>query len=56
MTALTEHQRDLLAKLVALNEQVEGHKATLYLLELERLKLQAVLIQTGYRVPAEARP
>ena len=49
---LTNVQRDLLSKLVALAEQIEGYRATLYQLELERLKLQSALHATGYRPPA----
>jgi hypothetical protein len=49
MNALTDLQREILAKLCQLAEMIESHKATFYQLEHERLRLQTELRQTGYR-------
>ncbi len=51
MNQLTARQRDLLSKLAALAETIEGYKATLYQLEHERLTLRSALAQTGYLPP-----
>lgn len=54
MNALTDEQRTLLSKLASIAEMIEGHKATLFMLEHERMSLQTQLRLTGYRAPARA--
>lgn len=51
MNQSTEEQRTLLAKLASLAEMIEGYKATLFMLDRERVQLQTQLRLTGYRVP-----
>jgi len=51
MLTTSNEQRDLLAKLSAVSEQVEGYRATLHMLERERLQLQTRLRLTGWRPP-----
>lgn len=48
---LSDEQRDLLAKLVGLAEQLELFRATVAMLELDRLRLQSELRTTGWRPP-----
>lgn len=48
---LTDDQRSLLAKLASITEMIEGHRATVYMLERERLQLQTRLRLTGWRPP-----
>jgi len=48
---LTDEQCTLLAKLASVAEQIEGHKATVYMLETARMQLQTELALTGYRPP-----
>ena len=48
---LTDEQRGLLAKLASIAEMIEGHRATVYMLERERLQLQTRLRLTGWRSP-----
>ena len=52
MNALTETQRTLVAKLRSLGELIEQHRATVAMLELDRLKLQTQLRTTGWRPPS----
>jgi hypothetical protein len=49
MKPLTDKQREILAKLVAIAEQIEGYRATLAMLEHERFRLQSELRATGYQ-------
>lgn len=56
MNTLTDEQRTLLSKLASLAEMIEGYKATLFMLDRERMQLQTQLRISGYRAPApEAR-
>jgi hypothetical protein len=50
----TDEQRTLLAKLASVAEMIEGHRATVYLLERERMQLQRELRLSGFRLIAEA--
>ena len=47
----TNDQRTLLSKLVSITEMIEQHRATIYMLERERLQLQTKLRLTGWRSP-----
>ena len=51
---LTNEQRGLLAKLASITEMIEGYKATIFMLERERMQLQTALRLTGYRPPPRA--
>lgn len=51
MTGL-QCRSDLLDRLAKLDELIAGQKATLGLLERERLQLQTQLRLSGYRAPA----
>lgn len=51
-SSLTEEQRTLLAKLRSLSELLEQHRATVAMIELDRLRLQTKLRATGWRAPA----
>ena len=48
----TDEQRDLLARLASAAEMIEQHRATIYLLERERMQLQHRLRLTGNRPAA----
>ena len=48
MKSLTDHQREILSKLVALAEQIEAYKATLHMLEHQRFSLQTELQHSGW--------
>ena len=48
-------QGDLLDRLAKLNELIEGRRATLALLELERLRVRSELAAAGHRLPAPER-
>ncbi|MBK6350112.1 MAG: hypothetical protein V9E93_19560 [Steroidobacteraceae bacterium] len=50
----TDEQRDLLARLASVAEMIEQHRATIYLLERERVQLQHRLRLTGLRPAAPA--
>lgn len=50
-TSLTDEQRDLIARLQSLAEMLEQHRATVLMLEMDRLRLQAQLRQSGWRPP-----
>jgi hypothetical protein len=52
MTAPTREAQELLDKLAELSRQIEGYRATIAMLEYERLRLQTALRATGYRPPA----
>ena len=56
MTHLTDEQRELLSRLAAITKMIEGGKATLSMLERERLQLQTQLRLSGYRVPMPVAP
>jgi hypothetical protein len=45
---VTDEQRTLLAKLASIAEMIEGHRATVMMLERERLALQHRLRLTGW--------
>ena len=51
VTAITDEQRTLLAKLRNLGELIEQHRCTIALLELDRLRLQTELRRNGWRPP-----
>jgi hypothetical protein len=53
MSAPTAEQRRLLAKLASVTEMIEGYKATIFMLERERLQLQTRLRLTGYRAKVD---
>ena len=53
---LTDEQRTLLAKLASLAEMIEQHRATVSLLERDRLQLQTQLRLNGYRTPMPVAP
>jgi len=50
-SSLTDEQRALIAKLRSLSELIEQHRATVAMLELDRLRLQSQLRLTGWRPP-----
>jgi hypothetical protein len=50
-STLTDEQRGLVAKLRSLSELPEQHRATVAMLELDRLRLQSELRATGWRPP-----
>ena len=53
----TDEQRALLAKLSSVSDMIEGYKATIFMLERERMQLMTKLRLAGYRPPEpEARP
>ena len=52
MTAPTNEQRELLAKLASVTEMIEQYKTTIYMLERELLGLRHQLALAGYRAPA----
>ena len=56
MITLPPEQRELLSKLASIAEMVEGYKATIFLLERERLQLQTQLRLNGYRTPMPVAP
>ena len=45
---LADEQRTLLAKLASIAEMIEGHRATVMMLERERMQLQTQLRLAGY--------
>jgi len=47
----TNEQRGLLAKLRSLGELLDQHRATVAMIELDRLRLQSQLRATGWRAP-----
>ena len=47
----TGKQLTLLSKLASIAEMIEQHRATILLLELERMQLTTKLSLTGYRAP-----
>lgn len=51
MNTLTDEQRTLLSKLASLSEQIEGYRASLFMLERARLQLQTELRRAGYQPP-----
>ena len=51
MTALTDEQRTLLAKLASLTQMAEQYRASLYMVERERLQVQTQLRLAGYKPP-----
>jgi hypothetical protein len=52
VTAITDEQRTLLAKLASLTEMAEQYRASLYMVEHERLQVQTKLRLAGYSPPA----
>ena len=52
---LTEEQRQLLAKLRSLSDLLEQHRATVAILEMDRLRLQTQLRLTGWQPPQPCR-
>ena len=50
-SSLTTEQRELIAKLRSLSELLEQHRATVAMLELDRMRLQSELRSTGWRPP-----
>jgi hypothetical protein len=56
VTPLTDRQRELLAKLCQLSEQLEGYRATVAMLEHERFRLQTELRQSGFQPSAPDQP
>jgi hypothetical protein len=51
-SSLTTQQRELIAKLRSLSKLLEQHRATVAMLELDRLRVQSELRSTGWRPPA----
>ena len=47
----TDEKRILLAKLTSITEMIEGYKATIFMLERERMQLTTKLRLAGYRPP-----
>jgi hypothetical protein len=56
MITLPPEQREMLSKLASIAEMVEGYKATIFLLERERLQLQTQLRLSGWRPPMPEAP
>ena len=54
MSAPTREAQEVLDKLRAITEQIEGYRATLAMLEHERFKLEAEQHATGYRPDPQA--
>lgn len=52
MNVQTGTQCELLAKLASVTDSIEGYKATIFMLERERMQLQTLLRLTGYKPPA----
>lgn len=50
-TSLTDEQYALIAKLRSISELIEQYRASIAMLEIERLKLQTTLRLTGWRAP-----
>ena len=53
MNGPTGKQRTLLSRLASITEMIEQHRATILLLELERMQIQTRLRLSGYRASAE---
>lgn len=51
MTKVHEEQRVLLARLASITEMIEQHRATIFLLERERMQLQTQVRLSGYQAP-----
>ena len=51
-SGMTAEQRELLAKLANLAEMAEQYRASLYMVEHERLQVQTKLRLAGYSPPA----
>ena len=49
VTTVADQQRTLLAKLASLTEMAEQYRASLYMVERERLQVETQLRLTGYR-------
>jgi DNA-binding XRE family transcriptional regulator len=49
LSAASREAQALLDKLTELSQLIEAHRATLYMLERERMQLQTQLAQSGYR-------
>ena len=47
----TDEQRDLLTKLASIDEMIKQHRATIFMLERERIQLTTKLRLTGCRAP-----
>ena len=52
INAQTDEQRALLANLASVTEMIEGYRATIFMLERERMQLTTNLRLTGYSPPA----
>ncbi len=51
VSRLTDAHRALLAKLASITEMIEQYRATVHLLERERMRVTTKLRLTGYRAP-----
>lgn len=56
MNTVTPEQRTILEKLASISEMIEGYRATMFMLERERLQLQTQLRLSGYRAPMPVAP
>ena len=56
MSTPTDEQRALLAKLASITETIEGYKATIFMLERERMQLQTQLRLAGWTAPKPEVP
>jgi hypothetical protein len=52
----TDAQRQLLSKLATITEMIKQHRATIFMLERERMQVTTKLRLTGYRAPAAELP
>ena len=54
--ARTVEQRTLMSKLASITEMIEGYKATIFMLERERMQLQTQLRLEGWTAPKPEVP
>ena len=54
--ARTVEQRTLMSKLASITERIEGYKATIFMLERERMQLQTQLRLAGWTAPKPEVP
>ena len=54
--ARTVEQRMLMSKLASITEMIEGYKATIFMLERERMHLQTQLRLAGWTAPKPEVP
>jgi hypothetical protein len=56
VNTVTTEQRELLAKLASLTEMAEQYRASLYMVERERMQLQTQLRLAGWTAPKPEVP